>query len=120
MRWDGVSSDEVKMISNLTAAPVTLSAAGTTTRAPVGALLFAFTLVCTVPCIQAQDSHRGKVPGLDKISPTYSHQAFTGRVLSVDIRRSLLNVNAVRGNGTEIFPVKKSVRVERANGDRLK
>jgi hypothetical protein len=105
---------------NVTAASVTLSMAGKTRRGPVAALLFALTLMCAVPCVQAQDSHRAKVPGLDKISPSYSHQAFTGRVLSVDIRRSLLNVNAVRGNGTEIFPIKKSVRVERANGDRLK
>jgi hypothetical protein len=85
-----------------------------------GALVLALTILCAVPCLQAQDSHKAKVPGLDKISPAYSHQAFTGRVLSVDIRRSLLNVNAVRGNGTEIFPIKKSVRVERANGDKLR
>ena len=33
----------------------------------------------------------------------------------------MLNVNAVRGSGTEIFALKKkSVRVEAANGDRLK
>jgi hypothetical protein len=83
-------------------------------------LILALTMLCSLCPVLAQDEHRRKVPGLEKISPGYSHQAFSGRVLSVDIRQSLLNVNAVRGSGTEIFPLKKSVRVEAANGDRLK
>jgi len=83
-------------------------------------LVLTLTILCSLCPVSAQDEHKRKVPGLEKISPGFSHQAFSGRVLSVDIRQSLLNVNAVRGSGTEIFPFKKSVRVEAANGDRLK
>ena len=84
-------------------------------------LTLTLTMLCGLSAVSAQDEHKRKVPGLEKLSPGYSHQAFTGRVLSLDVRRSVLNVNAVRGSGTEIFALKKkSVRVEAANGDRLK
>jgi hypothetical protein len=65
--------------------------------------------------------HKRKVPRLDKITAGgASQQAFSGKVQSVDLERSLLNVNTVQGGVTEIFPVKKTVHVMTANGDRLK
>src|SRR6266478_5069208 len=79
-------------------------------------LSLTLTMLCSLCPVSAQDEHKRKVPGLEKLSPGYSHQAFTGKVLSLDVQHSLLNVNAVRGSGTEIFALKKkSVRVEAAN-----
>jgi hypothetical protein len=65
--------------------------------------------------------HKRKVPGLDKITTGGTNQqAFSGKVQSVDLERSLLNVNTVQGGVTEIFPVKKTVHVMTASGDRLR
>src|ERR1051325_6644934 len=114
-------SNEDKMRMGSTAADATILVNGKLRwRTAAGILALALTKLCSLCPVQAQDEHKRKVPGLEKISPGYSHQAFSGRILSLDIQRSLLNVNAVRGNGTEIFPLKKSVRVEKANGDRLR
>ena len=112
--------DEEKMRIESTAPAIRYAVAGRRAWRMAVAIpaLACLTLLGLCP-LQAQDEHRRKVPGLEKISPGYSHQAFSGRILSLDIKRSLLNVSAARGNGTEIFPFKKSVRVEKANGDRL-
>jgi len=71
--------------------------------------------------LSAQDDHRNKLPGLDKITsggPT--RQAFTGKIQSFDRKRDLLSVNTVEGVDTEIFPLKKKVKVTSANGLKLK
>jgi Cu/Ag efflux protein CusF len=71
--------------------------------------------------IKAQEQHKPKVPVLDKITsggPT--QQQFSGIVRSVDLRSEVLNVDNVKGNATEIFPVKKKVHVVTADGDKLK
>ena len=71
--------------------------------------------------IKAQEPHLGRVPGLDKITsggPT--HQQFSGIVRSVDLANQVLNVDTVKGNATEIFPIKKNVHVATADGDKLK
>jgi hypothetical protein len=71
--------------------------------------------------IKAQEPHLGRVPGLDKITsggPT--HQKFSGIVRSVDLANQVLNVDTVKGNATEIFPIKKNVHVATADGDKLK
>lgn len=68
----------------------------------------------------AQDEHKHKVPVIDKLSTGSSHQAFSGKVLSLDKDRNILNVNTVQGGNTEIFPVKKGVRVSTADGERMK
>jgi hypothetical protein len=67
----------------------------------------------------AQDSHKSKVPGLDKITSGSSRLAFNGNVLSLDEKRELLTVNTVQGGTTEVFPVKKGVRVSAPNGAKL-
>lgn len=68
----------------------------------------------------AQDRPRPKVPVIDKISGGGSHQAFNGIVQSLDEKRNILNVNAVEGGVTEIFPIKKNTHVFGPDGSRLK
>ena len=68
----------------------------------------------------AQEPHKSKVPGIDKITSGSSRLAFSGNVLSLDEKHELLSVNTVQGGTTEVFPVKKGVRVSAANGARLK
>jgi hypothetical protein len=71
--------------------------------------------------IKAQEQHKPKVPVLDKISsggPT--HQQFSGIVRSIDLESEVLNVDTIKGNATEIFPVKKKVHVVTADGGKLK
>jgi hypothetical protein len=69
---------------------------------------------------RAQEERKHKVPIVDRISAGPSRQAFSGKVQSLDMKRNLLNVNTVQGGNTEIFPVTKGVRVETANGEKLK
>jgi Cu/Ag efflux protein CusF len=71
--------------------------------------------------IKAQEQHKTKVPVLDKITsggPT--HQQFSGIVRSIDLESEVLNVDAIKGNATEIFPIKKKVHVVTADGGKLK
>jgi len=68
----------------------------------------------------SQDRPRSKVPVIDKISSGGSHQAFNGIVQSLDEKRNILNVNAVKGGVTEIFPIKKTTHVFGPDGSRLK
>src|SRR5581483_1854096 len=71
-----------------------------------------------VNAVAQEEKH--KIPVIDKLATGSSHQAFSGRVLSFDKDRHILNVNTVQGGNTEIFPVKKGVRVSTADGERLK
>jgi len=71
--------------------------------------------------IKAQGQHKTKVPVLDKITsggPT--HQQFSGIVRSIDLESEVLNVDTIKGNTTEIFPIKKKVHVVTADGGKLK
>ena len=71
--------------------------------------------------IKAQEQRKPKVPGLNKITsggPT--HQQFSGIVRSVDLGSQILNVDTVKGNATEIFPIRNKVHVVTADGDKLK
>jgi 3-dehydroquinate synthase class II len=71
--------------------------------------------------IKAQEQHKAKVPVLDKITsggPT--RQQFSGIVRSIDLESEVLNVDTIKGNATEIFPIKKKVHVVTADGDKLK
>ncbi len=68
----------------------------------------------------AQEPHKSKVPGLDKITSGPSRLAFSGNVQSLDREREILNVNTVQGGNTEVFPVKKGIRVSAADGSKLK
>ena len=68
----------------------------------------------------AQEPHKSKVPGLDKITSGSSRLAFSGHVQSLDREREILNVGTVQGGNTEVFSVKKGIRVSAADGSKLK
>jgi len=71
--------------------------------------------------IEAQGQHKPKVPVLDKItSGGPSYQQFDGIVRSIDLESEVLHVDAIKGNATEIFPIKKKVHVVTADGSKLK
>jgi hypothetical protein len=86
--------------------------------------LFLALVLWGLPCwttIKAQEQRKAKVPVIDKITsggPT--HQQFSGVVRSIDLESEILNVDTVKGNVTEIFPVKKKVHVVTADGGKLK
>lgn len=71
------------------------------------------------PGASRAQEHKTKVPGLDKITGAPNQQAFSGIVESLDKQRKVLNVNTVTGGAIEIFPIKKSVHVSTADGDKL-
>ncbi len=77
-------------------------------------------LLLAVVLTSAQDHSKNKLPVIDKITSSASHQAFSGIVQSLDEKRNILNVNSVEGGATEIFPVKKSTPVVTAEGTRRK
>jgi Cu/Ag efflux protein CusF len=86
--------------------------------------LFVALVLWGFPCrttIKAQEQRKPKVPGLNKITsggPT--QQQFSGIVRSVDLGSQILNVDTVKGNATEIFPIRNKVHVVTADGDKLK
>jgi len=84
----------------------------------VGLLIFPFALVW--PGAVSGQEHKTKVPGLDKITTGPSRLAFSGKVQSLDLDRNILNVNTVQGGNTEIFPIKKNVRVATVQGEKLR
>ena len=67
--------------------------------------------------VRAQDQHKRKVPGLDKITSAGSgREAFSGLVQSLDVKDSLLVVRNAGGDTDEYFPFKKNVSVASATG----
>ena len=61
-----------------------------------------------------------KVPVLDKITTAPQGQnEFDGKVQSLDLKNEVLNVQSLREDDTEIFPIKKTVTVAAANGYRV-
>jgi Cu/Ag efflux protein CusF len=71
--------------------------------------------------LKAQEQRKSKVPVVSKITAGgTTHQAFTGIVKSIDFESEVLNVDNINGKSTEIFPIKGKVRVNTADGDKLK
>ncbi|MBZ5513257.1 MAG: hypothetical protein LAN62_00145 [Acidobacteriia bacterium] len=68
---------------------------------------------------RAQDERRTKVPVIGKIAGGSTRQAFSGKVLALDLKRKLLTVRTVEGEGTEFFPIKKDMDIQSATGARL-
>ena len=67
-----------------------------------------------------QDDHKKKVPVFDKITSVPEGQnEFNGKVQSLDLKNDVLNVQSLREDDTEIFPIKKTVTVAAANGYRV-
>jgi hypothetical protein len=96
-------------------------------RCPRALWQVGFLLALVIPVLllaaslsSAQDRPKSKLPVIDKITSGASHQAFSGIVKSVDEKHQVLNVNAVEGGVTEIFPVKKNTHVIGPDGTRLK
>ncbi len=87
-------------------------------HATLGVLLLC---LCGASLGKAQgQEHKHHVPGLDKISGGSTNQAFSGIVQSLDMKRNILNVNTVQGGVTEIFPIKKGLKVETAEGNKTR
>jgi hypothetical protein len=63
--------------------------------------------------------HKSKVPVLGKIGSNTHQEAYSGTVQSLDIKENILSVNSRQGRDTEIFPLKKDVRVEAIDGKRM-
>lgn len=76
------------------------------------------TLFQTIP-LHAQNS-KSKLPLIGKLTSSNHQQAFTGKIQSLDLKQKVLNVNSLRGRQSEIFPVKKDVRVQAVNGQKMK
>lgn len=62
---------------------------------------------------------RRKVPIVGKTSGGPVHQAFSGKVQSLDLKHGVLNMTVPQGEGMEIFPVKKHVPVADPDGAKL-
>ncbi len=83
-----------------------------------GALILAAALLA--PGAGAAQKHLSDVPLANKIIPTGpTHQAFSGKVDSLDSKLHVLNVNSAKGDSVEIFPLKKNTKVETAGGRAL-
>lgn len=118
--------DRVSVLGNR-ARPKSLSAL---CMSPSGASFLPSWVVCAfalaaffagVHLLPAQQEHHNKLPGLDKVTSSGpTRQAFTGKIKSFDRKRELLSVNTIEGADTEIFPLKKKVKVSSANGLKLK
>jgi hypothetical protein len=74
-------------------------------------------LSCQTAPLQAQQ--KKKFPIVGKLATGNHQQAYSGKIQSLDMKQKILNVNSLHGQDTEIFPVKKNMRVESVNGNRL-
>lgn len=68
--------------------------------------------------LRAQDG-KSKLPVIGKLTSGNQQQAFTGKIQSLDLKQKVLNVNSLHGQQSEIFPVKKNVRVQAVDGHRM-
>lgn len=68
-------------------------------------------------CAQGRAS---KVPIVGKLKSGNRQHAYSGRVQSLNLKQNVLNVDSLHGQDSEIFPIKKNVRVETLGGERLK
>jgi hypothetical protein len=65
-----------------------------------------------------QQPHNSKLPGIEKITPQYTRQAFTGVIKSLDLKAKLLTVSSSKATDTELFPISKHEKVEKADGSK--
>jgi hypothetical protein len=93
---------------------------GAGTRCAALALATSVVLALAAFPVRAQDEHKHKVPGLDKLtSGGATQQAFTGKVQSLDMKGEILNIHSVQDDSVEIFPIKKTTHVSTAQGERM-
>lgn len=81
--------------------------------------LLAACFVALAPPARAQQQ-KSKVPIVGKLGSNSDHEAFSGKIASVDLTEKILNVNARQGQETEIFPLRKDTRIQGVNGKKLK
>jgi len=82
----------------------------------LAAVVFAFSQAVPL-CAQ---EHKSKVPIVGKLTSGSQQHAYSGKVQSLDLKQKILNVNALHGQDSEIFPIKKNVRVEGLDGRKMK
>jgi|SRR5579875_2580879 len=87
----------------------------------IGTLLIVALLLLIATPARSQQQQKSKLPGIGRITSSgLNQQAFTGSVQSLDRQHHVLNVNAAQGNGAEIFPIQKKVRISSISGRKLK
>ena len=95
-----------------------------TRRKAIGLARYGVALILSIvfgfSAAHAQDQRKRKIPVVDKLTSGNSRQAFSGKLQSMDLGNHVLEVNALEGNGMEIFPVKKGISVTSAAGGRLR
>lgn len=84
------------------------------------ALFAASAFVFSQAALLHAQQHRNKVPIVSKLSSGNRQQAYSGKVQSLDLKQKILNVSSLHGQESEIFPIKKNVRVENLVGGRMK
>jgi hypothetical protein len=83
-------------------------------------LLAAILLLAGVAHVLAQDDgHKRKLPLVDKITSPNGQEAFSGLIQSLDMKTSLLQVHSTLDDTDEYFPIKKTVHVATADGQRV-
>ena len=95
------------------------SSGGASARALLALLAACLVAFFQTAPVHAQE-HRSRVPIVGKLTSGNQRQAFSGKVQSVDLKQKILNVNALKGMDSEIFPVKKNVHVEDVDGRKMK
>lgn len=83
--------------------------------AALGFLAFTFTFASAPVFAQ---SRKSKVPVLNKIIGA-QHMAFSGVVTSLDMKLKVLSVERSKYNDVNMFPFKKALRIEDADGKKL-
>lgn len=93
-------------------------------RVPIRSLVFLFValvLLSLSHMAKAQEQPRiPKVPGISKSSTGPVQQMFSGVLKSIDLKEEILNVDAVNGNTSEMFPIRGKIHVSTADGDKIK
>jgi Cu/Ag efflux protein CusF len=79
-----------------------------------------FLLIFVFAFQAAKAQSKRKVPIVSKLTSGGSKQAFSGKVQSVDLKLHVLELNAKESKSLEIFPIKKSVTVTTADGERMR
>jgi hypothetical protein len=88
-----------------------------------GSALVAISTLTAVLTVMPECAHAQRKPKVSSLSKIVSgsdgRQAFSGNVQSLDMKHSVLNVHSIESDDVEIFPFKKNVRVDSAQGEPL-
>lgn len=87
-------------------------------RAPALLLAGCFLVLSLAASLHGQEN-TSKIPVVGKLSSGNHQQAYSGKIQSLDLKQKILNVTSLHGQDSEIFPIKKNVKVESLGGGRL-